>query len=112
MITKILTGLFSLMLLMVGADKFLNFLEPPCSLMDTLPSTVWSLLGVIQILGGLLVWSPKIKKPILVFFLFFMLGFTIYHLTQSTYDIGGSSFMAVLCGILLWDPSFMSGKKD
>ena len=112
MITKIIVGICSLMFFMIGADKFLNFLEPPCSLMDSIPPNVWSVFGVLQLLAGVLIWLPKFRKPVAGFFALFMLAFTVYHLMQGTYDIGGSVFMAVLLGLIAWNPSFMQAKKE
>ena len=96
---------------MVGADKFFAFLEPPCSLMDSIPSIVWSALGVLQIAGGILIWLPKYRRYVVGFFTIFMLAFTVIHLVNDTTDVGGSIFMAVLLGILLWNPSFIRGKS-
>ncbi len=109
-IRLILIAVCSLLLLMVGADKFLNFLDPPCSLMNTISPSVWKALGVIQLAGGIFIWFSKFRKFVAGFFVAFMLFFTIYHLTQSTYDVGGSSFIAVLLGFLIWDPRFIRGK--
>lgn len=110
-IPNILAGLFSAMLLMVGADKFLNFLQPPCSLMDTLNPTIWKVLGVIQIIGAILTWLPKYRKTVAFFFLGFMTFFTVYHLINETYDIGGSVFMMVLSGLIAFNPGFLRSKK-
>jgi len=97
---------------MIGADKFLSFLEPPCSLQSSIPPTIWMILGVVQLAAGILIWLPKYRKHIAGFFFVFMLVFTIIHITQDTTDIGGSLFMAVLMGILVWDPAFMKVKKS
>jgi len=40
-----------------------------------------------------------------------MLTFTIIHLINGTYDIGGSAFMAVLMEVLFWNPEFIQGKS-
>ena len=111
-ITKALVAICSLMFLMIGADKFLNFLEPPCSLMDTIPPMVWSAFGVLQLLAGFLICFPSTRKPTAIFFAIFMLVFTIYHLTQQTYDIGGSAFMAILLGLIAWNPPFLRTKSS
>ena len=110
MITKVIVGICSLMFFMVGADKFLNFLEPPCSLMGAIPSPVWMVFGVMQLLAGVLIWLPKFRKPVAGFFTIFMLVFSVYHLTQGTYDVGGAAFMAILLAVIAWDPSFMRGR--
>ena len=111
-LSNILVGICSLMFFMIGADKFLFFLEPPCSLMGNIPSTVWNIFGVMQIAAGILLWLPKFRKPVAIFFTLFMLVFTVYHLTQGTYDFGGAAFMAVLLGLIAWNPRFIRGKKS
>jgi len=54
---------------MIGADKFLSFLEPPCSLESSIPTIVYSILGVMQIVAGNLIWLPKYRKSVAGFFL-------------------------------------------
>jgi len=98
------------MLFMVGADKFLSFLKPPCSLETAVPIIIWQALGAMQIVSGVLIWLPKFRRYVVGFFFVFMLIFTIVHISQATYDIGGSAFMAVLLGLLLWNPSFINRK--
>lgn len=114
-LTTILTAICSQMFLMIGADKFLAFLEPPCSMTNHISPTVWQVLGVLQLASGILIWFPKFRKHVAGFFAVFMLVFTIVHLTQNTYDVGGAAFMGVLLGLLTWNPSFLSkslwGKK-
>ena len=111
-ITNIIVAICSLLFFMVGTDKFFAFLEPPCSLMENISTTVWKALGILQIAGGILIWVPKFRKIVVSFFFGFMLVFTIIHLIQGTYDIGGSVFMAVLLGLLVWNPSFLRGKNN
>lgn len=112
MILKILVGFCSLMFLMIGADKFLSFLQPPCSLESSIPSVIWSILGVLQIASAILLWLPKYRKHVAGFFSVFMLVFTLVHLSQGTYDIGGSAFMSLLLGLITWNPSFLSGRSE
>ena len=109
---KIITAICSLMFFLIGIDKFLSFLEPPCSLESSIPTIVWCILGVIQIVAGILIWLPKYRKSIAGFFFVFMLVFTMVHIVKGTYDIGGSFFMAVLLGLLVWSPSFLRGKGN
>lgn len=80
-------------------------------MMSQIPTTVWSLLGVLQIAGGILIWLSKFRKYVVGFFFMFMLFFTVVHLISGTYDIGGSVFMAVLLGLLVWNPAFL-GRKE
>lgn len=107
LIAKILTGLATVMLFMVGSDKFLKFLQPPCSLEASIPTPIWSLFGVLMIASGILIWLPKFRRPVLIFFCLFMLTFTIIHLINGQSDIGGSLFMGVLLGLLVWNPKFL-----
>ncbi len=109
-LTTIITAFCSFSFLMIGADKFLSFLEPPCSLEASISPIVWQVLGVLQIAAGVLIWLPKFRKHIAGFFTVFMVVFSIVHLTQNTSDIGGAAFMAVLLGLLAWNPSFLRGK--
>jgi len=109
---NVIIAICSLLFLMVGLDKFLLFLEPPCSLMNNIPPTIWKLFGVLQIAGGILIWLPKFRKYVAGFFVVFMLTFTIYHLVENTYDIGGSASMAALLALLVWDPNFLGSKND
>jgi len=108
---KIIIAVCSVLFLSIGADKFLNFLEPPCSMMNNISPIVWKIFGVMQLSAGILIWLPKFRKYVAVFFAAFMIVFTIIHLANSTYDIGGSAFLAVILGLLAWNPSFLSGKQ-
>jgi len=107
--SKVLIFIVSLMFMMIGVDKFLNFLEPPCSLMNEINPLIWKALGVLQIAAAILIWSPKFRKGISGFFMIFMIVFTIVHLSQGTRDVGGAAFMAVLLGVIFWNPSFLRG---
>lgn len=108
---NIIIGICSLLFITIGADKFLNFLEPPCSMMDKISPIIWNMLGAIQILAGILIWSSKFRKYIVGFFAVFMIVFVVVHLSQGTSDVGGAIFMAVLLGLLSWNPSFLQGKR-
>jgi len=110
-LTKVIIAFCSFSFFMIGADKFLAFLEPPCSLANSIPTTAWQILGVLQLAAGVLIWLPKFRKHITGFFAVFMLVFTIVHLTQNTYDVGGAAFMGFLLGLLSWNPSFLRGKN-
>jgi len=107
-IKNVIVAICSLLFLMVGADKFLFFLEPPCSLMGEISPTIWKALGVMQLAAAILIWLPKFRNYITGFFTVFMLVFTVVHLTQGTYDVGGAAFMAVLLGLLAWNPGFLN----
>lgn len=101
-VTTIITVICSLLFFMIGADKFFPFLEPPCTLANSISPIIWKILGVLQLAGGILIWIPKFQKYVAGFFIVFMLFFTIVHLTRNTYDVGGSIFIAFLLGLLIW----------
>jgi len=73
---------------------------------------VWKALGVLQLLAGILIWMPKYRKYVTGFFTIFMLVFTVVHLVNNTTDVGGAAFMAVLLGVLYWNPKFIRGKAE
>ncbi len=108
--TNIITAICSLFFLMIGVDKFFPFMEPSCSLMDNIPGTLWKIFGIIELVAGILIWLPTYRKYIAGFFFVFMLVFTVIHIVTGTYDIGGSVFMAILLGLLVWNPTFLQGK--
>ncbi len=109
-LTNAVVAICSLLFFMIGADKFLSFLEPPCSMETSISPIVWKGLGMFQLVAGILLWIPKYRKPIASFFAGFMFFFTIVHLFNNTYDIGGAASMAVLLGLLVWNPGFMGDK--
>lgn len=110
-ISNIIAGVCSLLFFMIGADKFLSFLEPPCSLEDNISPMVWKALGILQLGAGVLIWSPKYRKAVAGFFTIFMAVFIGIHLSQNTSDYKGAASMAILLGLLYWNPSFMRGKS-
>lgn len=110
-ITTIIVAICSLFFFMIGADKYFLFLEPPCSLMSSIPVVVWKVLGVLQLVAGILIWLPKYRNHVAGFFFVFMLVFIVIHLANGTYDIGGAVFMALLLGLLVWNPGFLGSKN-
>ena len=107
---NIITAICSLLFLMIGVDKFFPFMEPSCSLMDYIPEIIWKVLGIIDLVAAVLIWHPTYRKYIAGFFFVFMLIFTGIHIAMGTYDIGGSIFMAILLGLLVWNPQFIQEK--
>jgi tryptophan-rich sensory protein len=89
---------------------FLNFMKPPCSLMDEIHLVLWKVLGILQLISGVLIWRPKYTKYVSGIFFVFMLIFTIVHLVYNTYDIGGALFKVLLLGLLTWNPEFIRKK--
>jgi len=111
-LANILAGVCSFFFLMIGADKFLNFMQPPCSLMNEIPPLVWKVLGVLQVLAAFSMWMPKYRKPVAGFFFIFMLVFAAVHFSQGTKDVGGALFMATLLGLLTWNPKFLGDNNN
>ncbi len=109
-ITNIIVAICSLLFFMIGVDKFFLFMEPPCSLQDSVPPVAWKMLGALQLAAGVLIWFPRFRKYVAGFFAVFMLIFTSMHLIANTYDVGGAVFMAVLLGLLVWNPAFLNKK--
>ncbi len=107
--STIIVALCSLFFLVIGADKFLGFLGPSCSLMDSISPNVWKFAGALQMTAGILIWLPTFRKYVAGLFLLFMLVSITNHLLADTYDIGGAVFMVVMLGLLLWNPSFLRG---
>lgn len=112
MILRILiTAICSLMFLMIGVDKFFPYLEPPCSLANTINPILWKVFGVLQLAAGIFIWKANLRRPIASFFCIFMLVFTLVHLLNGTNDVGGALLMAALLGLLVWNPTLIRNKK-
>ena len=110
-IIYVIIAICSLFFFMIGTDKFFSFLDPACSLMDRIPFWIWKLLGVLQIVSGILIWWPKYRKYIAGFFLVLMIVFISAHLLNNTSDFGGAAVMAVLLGLVVWNPEFLGGRS-
>lgn len=110
-ISNIIAGVCSLLFFMIGADKFLAFLEPPCSLEPSISPIVWKALGALQLAAGVLILFPKYRKAVAGFFTILMAVFIGIHLSHDTQDIKGAASMAIMLGLLYWNPSFMRGKS-
>jgi len=110
-ISDFIAVICSMMFFMIGFDKFYAFVEPPCTLMDSIAPTIWIAFGFMQVTAGILIWFPQLRRYVAGFFTIFMLVFTVYHLSAGTSDFSGALFMAVLLGLLTWNPSFINGKK-
>lgn len=111
-LNKIIIAICSVLFITIGIDKFVGYLDPPCSLQSDIPVIIWKILGVLQIGAGFLIWLPKYRKHVVGFFLVFMLVFMTIHLVVNTSDVGGAMFMIVLLGLLTWNPPFMGEKTN
>ena len=109
-LSKIIIAICSLLFIMIGIDKFILFLEPPCTLMSSTPPIIWKLIGILQIVAGVLIWLPSLRKYVAGFFIAFMTVFMSIHLIAQTYDIGGAFFMVILLSLLVWNPDLLGRK--
>ena len=109
-INQILTAIFSIMLVMIGVDKFFGFLQPACTLQSDINPIVWKAIGIIQISFGILAWNIKWRKSVAWMILGLMIYFSIRHLTAGTNDIGGAVFMGVLAIMIIWNPFSKTNK--
>jgi len=112
MMFTILKVITSLMFFVLAADKFLHFLKPPCSLEETFSQNVWMMIGYVYIAAASLLWHKKIGKRVAIIFAVVMIAFSIWHLVNDTYDIGGALFMALLLGLIAWKPEFLTRQKQ
>lgn len=99
-IMKVVLGTCSLFFFMIGFDKIFGYLQPPCSLQHLIPTAILTVLGLLQVISGILLWFPAYRKHIAGFWAVSMVVFSVVHIGQSTYDIGGSAFMAFLLVII------------
>ncbi len=104
---RIITSLISISFIIIGADKFLHFIEPPCSLMSAIHPIIWKSIGIVQIIAGVLIWAPKYERFIVGFFCVFKGVFSLVHLSLGTYDVAGSLFLFALLAVLIWKPEVL-----
>jgi len=112
MILKLIVGFCSISFIMIGADKFFHFIQPPCSLEESIPAMLWMTIGGLQFISGILIWSSRFRKPLVGFWMVFMLVITVVHLALGQSDVGGAVFLAILMALLVWNPSLLRLKKQ
>ncbi|WP_460218287.1 hypothetical protein [Psychroserpens sp. MEBiC05023] len=81
-------------------------------MINNVSTTLWKILGGLQLAAGILIWFTILRRYVAGIFIIILLFFTTYHLRENTYDIGGSIFMIVLLGILIWNPKFLTGQRN
>jgi len=86
--------------IVIGADKFLMFLEE-CTLQAGSDPKMWMMTGVLQILIGLsIIFDKKMNVALLLALIIFSMA--IYsHISIDTDDIGGAIFLGILTLLLL-----------
>jgi putative oxidoreductase len=112
---KINTGiriLVGLLMIVFGLNKFLNFMPQPepgamGAEMVTLAtilsaSPFMSIIGIIEILGGIALLIGKYVPLALTFLVAVLLNATLFHLFYDTKNVGGALVFLILCLYLVY----------
>lgn len=100
---KYIIYFIALNLIVLGADKFFGLLPVACTLMeDDASINMLYGIGVAEIIFGLVLFTGKYHRTILVLIIVMMTGAIIMHILTDTYDIGAAIFLGVLAGIPLF----------
>lgn len=107
-ITFVLSLLFGLMFINAGLNKFLNYMPMPENLpekmlkaMNAFTEIGWlmPLVGVVEVLGGLLIIIPKTRALGALMIFPIMVGIVLTNIVQ---DSSGLPIAGVLSAILIW----------
>lgn len=106
-ILAVLCGLFGLMMLNSGLNKFFNFMPMPEvseELMQVLGAFVtikwiFPLVAIVEIIGGILIAIPKTRALGAIVILPIMVGIFVHHMVH---DIAGIGITLVLFAINIW----------
>ncbi len=107
-ITFVLSLLFGLMFINAGLNKFLNYMPMPDNLpekmlkaMNAFMEIGWlmPLVGVVEVLGGLLIIIPKTRALGALVILPVMVGIVLTNIVQ---DSSGLPIAGVFSAILIW----------
>lgn len=106
-ILMVLCALFGLGMIVFGANKLFPFLPMPelteqqKTLFGAFGTIKWlmPLLGVVEIIGGLLIAVPKTRALGAIVILPVMAGIILHHFT---YDMAGMAIPAAFAAINLW----------
>lgn len=96
-------------LLILGVDKFFQFIPLSCTLMIDASKSLMYGLGVIEVGLGILLLLGKFTKFILIGVCLLMVWAIVMHLVSETYDIGGAVFLAILSIVPLLLPNTKVG---
>ena len=96
-IARILFGLFCLM---IGLDKFLDFLGG-CTLQPITNQYLWMGLGVLQIATATGLLLNKYVDLALKVAIGIFIGAIVFHIFNDTFDVGGAIFGALAAVFLL-----------
>lgn len=97
LVNKIVIYFLGLNMIILGFDKFFKFMPEACTLMENAPAERLYVIGVIEILLGVLLFTGKYIRPILIFILLLMVWAIYMHMRTGTDDIGGAIFLGALC---------------
>jgi uncharacterized membrane protein YphA (DoxX/SURF4 family) len=107
-IYHVLSVIFGLLLLNGGLSKFFHYMPPPKDIpaemardMAALVEIAWlmPLLGITEIIGGILVIIPKTRAFGAVFIFPVMVGVALTHATVAP---SGLPMVVIIWAILLW----------
>ncbi|HQE33902.1 DoxX family protein [Flavobacterium alvei] len=107
-ITFVLSLLFGLMFINAGLNKFLNYMPMPDNLPEKMQKAmaafmeigwIMPLVGIVEILGGLLIIIPKTRALGALMIFPIMVGIVLVNIVQDT---SGLPIAAVFSAILLW----------
>jgi uncharacterized membrane protein YphA (DoxX/SURF4 family) len=107
-ITFVLSLLFGLMFINAGLNKFLNYMPMPENLPEKMVKAmaafteigwIMPLVGVVEVLGGLLIIIPKTRALGALIIFPIMVGIVLTNIVQ---DSSGLPIAGVLSVILIW----------
>jgi uncharacterized membrane protein YphA (DoxX/SURF4 family) len=107
-ITFVLSLLFGLMFINAGLNKFLNYMPMPENLpekmlkaMNAFMEIGWlmPLIGVVEVLGGLLIIIPKTRALGALMIFPIMVGIVLTNIVQ---DSSGLPIAGVFSAVLIW----------
>ena len=93
--------LFALACIIMGIDKFAEFL-PYCTLLDFIPKEMMWGTGVLEIILGLLIFMNKNTSLAIKLGTAVMGGGVLLHLATGTYDMSGALISTILGVVYLF----------
>lgn len=95
-INKYIIYFVAINLLILGIDKFFQFIPESCTLLEDASKTMMYSLGVIEIVLAFFLFVGKFTKKILLAIVLLMAWATLMHFMNDTYDIGGAVFLGII----------------
>jgi len=95
-VISLLEYFIALNLIIIGLDKFFTFIPEACSLMIDASKGFLYIIGVFEILLGVLLFFKKSTRIILTLIVLLMIWGILLHLYTSTDDYGGAAFLCIL----------------